>query len=428
MSERRTGTGGDVSGEAPDRWPYVRTRRMAEQRWLLDATIHQLGVDWDQGRSRYTMYPAGLDAEPDFARVRERVRKFDDIHREFATAARRRERLAEEAEEAGRAVEAREHAFVASILWGNAQWPLFGNSPTVLGYGRHKVACYDTFIRHAPHPVRRVEIPFGGGSLPGSLHLPLGASGRLPCFVQIGGMDSFKEHQVAMYGDKFLERGIARLAVELPGQGEALTGGLFVTETSAIDAGRAILDWVRLQDELDPGRVAIGGNSFGSFWATQVAASVDGLAGCAVVGVIHEPGMHAIFETASPTFKARFMYMSGFDDEDAFDAFAAHLDLRPLAGGVRCPYLVLAGEDDELSPIEHTFELLRAIPSPSQLVVYQGERHSLGAGAAASFGPNRHHVVADWVADRFAGRPAEDRFLHVDGTGRVHDQHPTWRD
>ncbi|MGH7505475.1 MAG: alpha/beta hydrolase family protein, partial [Longimicrobiales bacterium] len=334
-----------MTGDERDDWPYVRTRRMREQRWLLDATIRQLGVDWDQGRSRYTMYPAGLDAEPDFVRVRERVRKFDDIHRQFAAAGRRRELLGEAAEAAGRTVEAREHAFVASIMWGNAQWPLFGNSPLVLDYGRHKVTNYERFIRHAPHPVRRIEIPWADAMLPGYFHRPAGLEGRLPCFIQIGGMDSFKEHQVSMYGDKFLERGVARLAVELPGQGEALTRGLFTSATSAIESGRAIVDWVRAQPDVDPERVAIGGNSFGSFWATQVAASVEGLAGCAVVGVIHEPGMHAIFETASPTFKARFMYMSGYDDEAAFDAFAATLDLRPVAAQVACPYLVLAGED-----------------------------------------------------------------------------------
>ena len=34
-----------------------------------------------------------------------------------------------------------------------------------------------------------------------------------------------------------------------------------------------------------------------------------------------EPGGHTIFEEASPTFKKRFMYMSGFTDEAEFDEF-----------------------------------------------------------------------------------------------------------
>jgi dienelactone hydrolase len=410
-----------------DDYEYVRSRRMLEQEWLLDGAIRQLGVDWDQARSRYTMYAAGLDAEPDFARVRGRIRKFDDIAREFAAAGDRRERLSDEAERDGRTIEAREHAFVASILWGNAQWPLFGNSPRNLDYGRHKADCFDRFIRHAPHPVRRVEIPFGGASLPGYLHLPASGTGPFPCAIQVSGMDSFKEHQVALYGDKYLERGIARLSVELPGQGEALTRGLFVTHDGAAEAGRAIAGWLAEQPELAVGRFAVIGNSFGSFWATQIAAAVPELAGCAVVGVIHEPGMRSIFESASPTFKARFMYMANLPDEDAFDGFAAGMDLRSVAGSIASPYLVLAGEDDELSPLENTFALLRGISAPAQLVVYEGERHSVGGSSAAQFGPNRHHLVAGWIAERLAGVPASDRFLHVDSSGRVTEQDPMWR-
>jgi dienelactone hydrolase len=413
--------------EAADPFPYVTTRRLREQRWLLDATIRQIGIDWDQGRSRYTAYPAGLDAEPDFARIRERVRKVADIHREFAAAAQRRERLSEEAEADGRTVEAREHAFVASILWGNAQWPLFGNSPLVLALGDRKTACYDRFIRHAPHPVRRVEIPFGSQSLPGLLHLPRTGSAPFPLFIQIGGMDSFKEHQVSMYGDKVLERGMARLSVEIPGQGVALERGLFVTETSAAEAATAIMAWARREPDLLTERTVLAGNSFGSFWAMQMAAAIGDLAGCAVSAVIHEPGMHEIFETASPTFKARFMYMAGYDDEEAFDEFARRLDLRPIAGSVRCPVLVLAGEDDELSPIQHTLDLLTRIPAPVDLLVYRGEKHSVGGGPAAAFGPNRHHVVAGWALDRVRGLPAVDRFRVVETTGGVDERTPPWR-
>jgi dienelactone hydrolase len=410
-----------------DDYPYVRSRRMLEQEWLLDGAIRQFGVDWDQARSRYTMYAAGLDAEPDFARVRARIRKFGDIAREFAAAGERRERLSAEAERDGRTIEAREHAFVASILWGNAQWPLFGNSPRNLAYGRHKADCFDRFIRHAPHPVRRVEIPFGDASLPGYLHLPSRGDGPFSCAIQISGMDSFKEHQVALYGDKYLERGIARLSVELPGQGEALTRGLFVTHDGAAAAGRAIAAWLADQPEVGGQPFAIVGNSFGSFWATQIAAAVPELAGTAVVGVIHEPGMRSIFEAASPTFKARFMYMANLPDEDEFDAFARQMDLRPVAGEIHAPYLVLAGEDDELSPLENTFALLHEIPAPAQLVVYEGEKHSVGGSTAAQLGPNRHHLVAGWLADRLAGTPATDRFLHVDSIGRVTELEPPWR-
>ena len=46
-------------------------------------------------------------------------------------------------------------------------------------------------------------------------------------------------------------------------------------------------------------------------------------------------------------FKDRHMWMAGFHDEDKFDAFAKTLTLDGLAGKITCPYLSVAGEDDD---------------------------------------------------------------------------------
>jgi len=407
-------------GSAGGRPVERRMRRWEEQRWLLDAVIGAAGLDWDQGRSRYLVHPCGLDAEPDFARARQRVRKFADISREFAQAAGRREALAQAALAEGRTVTAREHAFIASVLWGAAQWPIFENTPENIEYDERKVRCYETFMAQAPHPVRRVEIPFGNASLPAYLHLPRESQGRVPCVLTISGMDTFKEIATAMYGDKLLERGIARLCIDGPGQGECCTRGITVTATNHADAGRAAFEWLKGQPEIDPERLGLYGISMGSFWATQVAAAVPGLRGCAVAFVCHEPGMQTLFNTSSPTFKLRFMYMAGYEAEAEFDAFAATLSLEGLAERVTCPYLVIAGEDDELSPIEHTYRLLEQVRAPKQLVVYQGERHSLGGGLASQLGPNRNTLVADWFADRFAGRELRSERVYVDTSGVSH--------
>lgn len=406
---------------------YVVTRRLAAQRWLLDATIRMVGVDWDQGRTRSALKPCGLAADGDFARVRARVKKFSDIHREFAQAAQSRERRAEQARDCGHAVESREHWFVASVLWGCAEWPLFGHTHLSAHYSERKLACFAEYIAVSAHPIRRVEIPIAGQAMPGYLHLPRHLDGPYPCVLSIGGMDGFKEKRVAMYGDELLERGVAELVVEIPGQGEALARGMVMSHDSTAAAGRAIGRWIGQQPELDAGRVGIWGSSFGSFWSPVIASTGEPFAACAVAGVVHEPGMHALRELASPTFKARFMFMCGFTDEDEFDAFAAELDLRPYAERLSCPQLVVAGEDDELSPIHNTFELLSHIPSAVSLVLYQGEKHSAGGASSSTLGPNRNHLIADWLADRLAGRAAADSYCYVDTSGQMHEREPVWR-
>ena len=39
-----------------------RVRRWHEQRWLLDAVVQSVGMEWDQPRLAYTLLPCGPEA------------------------------------------------------------------------------------------------------------------------------------------------------------------------------------------------------------------------------------------------------------------------------------------------------------------------------------------------------------------------------
>ena len=398
-----------------------RMKRWQEQRWILDNIIKTVGVEWDQNRIGYTLGPCGPDATFDFMGVRTRVQKFTDISREFGKAASRREAIGRRFEEEGRMVAARENFFIASLLYGSAQWPIFENSEENIALNKKKVDCYLKYAQYADHEIRKVEIPFGNQSLPGYLHLPIRRpSGKLPCILSIDGMDGFKEMIHSLYGDRFLERGIASLAIDGPGQGECCVRNIHVTATNFKDAGRATLAWMRAQPELDPDRIAVSAVSFGSFVGTQVASIDDRIKGCAVAFVCHEPGFNTIFNMASPTFKLRFMYMAGYEDEDKFDKFANTLTLEGIGEQIKCPYLAIAGEDDELSPIEYTYELFNRIKAPKQLVLYQGEKHALHSTSSTALGPNYGVYMAEWIKDRLDGKPMESKSIMVDLSGQTH--------
>src|ERR1700752_5384235 len=81
-----------------------RVRRFDEQRWLIDNVIRANGIDWDQPRSLYIHLPCGIEANADFAGIRERVKKMADIGPAFAAVARRREAKANAAAQADRKV------------------------------------------------------------------------------------------------------------------------------------------------------------------------------------------------------------------------------------------------------------------------------------------------------------------------------------
>jgi dienelactone hydrolase len=396
------------------------TRRWTEQRWLIDNVIRSVGIDWDQPRSINYNAPCGPEANADFAGIRERVKKYADISPAFETAARRREARARAAEEAEEWVTARQNYFIAAVQYAAAQWPYDENNDKNLSLNQRKRECYLNYAKHADRKVEAAWIPFQGKALPGWFHLPSGYSGgRIPAVVAIPGMDGFKEASVAMYGDRWLTRGIAVLSIEGPGQYESAVLGIPVSMPNWVEAGRAIMDWMAARPEVDAQRVGVIGQSFGSLFATIACAGEPRYRACAVTATCLEPGCHTIFEEASPTFKQRFMYMSGYTDEAAFDEFRRTLSWEGHAENIRVPYLCVAGEADELSPLAHTERLVATLRGPKRLVVYQDCRHSVGNVPATNLGPTPAVMVADWMHARLAGKPFASERWFVEASGRV---------
>ena len=401
-----------------------KVKRWKDQRWLIDSVIAAIGMEWDQPRLNYTMYPAGPDAIADFRAVGMRVRKFADMHREFAAAAQRREVKAQSFEREGRNVSARESYFIAALLYSAARWPIFESNAKSIAYNNRMIACYDRFAALMNRPIERVEVPFGNGkSLPGYLHLPRapGRGERFPCAIGIDGMDGSKEIMCSMYGDKFIERGMAHFIYDGPGQGECTYRDILVTETNHMDAARAVYNWLSRHPHVDAERTVIWSVSMGSFFGLQAAAALgDMVRGVAVAFVCHEPGLTSLMNRSSPSYKMRFMYMSGYSDEDEFDRFMERFSLMPIAGGIKCPVLIQAGEDDELSPLEFSDELAGRIRTPKKLVIYEGERHAIGGNNLSSYlGENWFTMLADWCLDRIEGKLAPNERVFINALGQA---------
>jgi dipeptidyl aminopeptidase/acylaminoacyl peptidase len=237
--------------------------------------------------------------------------------------------------------------------------------------------------------------------------------------INVPGMDSYKEIQSALYGDRFLNRGFAVLNIDGPGQYEAPMLGIYFSMENWVAAGKAVCDWLAKRPEVDMGKVVLSGTSFGTFFGTLATAHEPRISACAVISVCHEPGCHTIFEEASPTFKKRFMYMSGITDEAEFDKMRQGMTWEGHADKVKVPYLCVAGEFDELSPVSHSERLVAAVKGPKRIVVYQDSRHSVGNVPAANLGPFPPTLVADWLADRVAGKPFPSEHWFVRNNGQI---------
>jgi dipeptidyl aminopeptidase/acylaminoacyl peptidase len=387
-------------------------RRLRELRWVIDNTIAAVGVDWSWPLSRVVLGATCAELHPQITMAINRMKKLADISREFGKIAERSEAIARMAESEGHFVTAREHYFSAANLYAAAQWPIWEDDhERNLQLGRKKNECYGKYIQFAAHPIEKVEIPFEGNSLPGYLHLPVERQGKLPCVLAIGGMDGWKEAGSPIYGHKFLERGIAVLAMEGPGQFESCIRKIRCTTDNFARAGKEMLDFLVKHPAIDAEKIALTGISMGSFWVPQILAYDSRPKAAAVGSVCQEPGMKTIFNEACPSFKTRFMWMAGYEDEAAFDKFAQTLSLRGVGAKIKCPVLIVAGEDDELSPIRYTYEFYNELKGPKKLLVYEGQKHSVPA-------PVTQTKFADWLKDRLDGKPMDSEIITVEMGGR----------
>ncbi len=399
--------------------PHVR--RFEEQRWLLDNVIRANGIDWDQPRSIYLSSPCGPEANADFAAVRMRVQKLADATPAFEAVAKRREGRAQTFEKDGALVSARDNYFMASVHYGAAMWPIDETNEQNIALNQRKRECYLNYARLADHRVEEAWVPIGNGKeLPAWFHLPYGYSGgKVPAVMIIPGMDSFKETSVSLYGDRWLSRGIAVLAIDGPGQYECPLIDILFSMQAWEATAKGTMDWLVARPEIDAERIGVSGTSFGTLFGTVCAGSEPRYKAAAITAPCLEPGCHTIFQEASPTFKQRFMFMSGITNEADFDEFRESITWRGYAEKIAMPFLCLSGESDELSPLHNVEEMFAAMRGPRQLVIYQDCRHAIGTVPSTNLGPFATGLVADWMAARLAGKPFASERWFVEASGRV---------
>ena len=258
-------------------------KRFQEQRWLLDNTIRSNGIDWDQPRSIYISAPCGPEGTADIVGVRERVKKMGDIAPAFEAVARRREAKAKAAEEAGSKVTARDNYFMAAVYWGAAQWPYDQNDEPNVACHLKKRECYTKYAALADHKVEAAWIPFKDTALPAWFHLPPNyKGGNIPVVINVPGMDSYKEIQSALYGDRFLNRGFAVLNIDGPGQYEAPMLGIYFSMENWVATGKAVCDWLAKRPEIDMCKVVARAPASARCSAPWLTAHEPRVSACAV--------------------------------------------------------------------------------------------------------------------------------------------------
>jgi pimeloyl-ACP methyl ester carboxylesterase len=371
-------------------------RQRDGQQWILDYLVMTTGRDRNFGVD-HQLWP--LHA----------ARNSRMVARVMTSQGEDFERLARASKAAGHHRTARVVFHKAVQAYKTAQHAVMSNGPVKSYIYSRLNACYDEIIALADGAIERVEIPFEGRTFPGLLHLV--DDRARPTVLYVPGMDATKEQDPDPNNNVFAARGFNVLVIDGPGQGESNLREIWVTDDNYERAASAAIDVLVPRPEVDATRLAVLGLSMGSFWACRTAAYDSRVrAVAAAMGVFMDK--RYIFDLDSPHFKQMFMYMSGTDDEDEFDAMAERMTLRGYGSRIRCPTLLCNGEFDPLCPLEDAYELYEELAGPKELWVAGGEAHRLrwvdGLGGMSVL-----PWCLDWLSDALDGRVVEGHAREV---------------
>src|SRR5436305_10360914 len=155
----------------------------------------------------------------DYQTLASRIERWEDWSREWSACAAVHEQLGLQAEAQRYYTSAGFHYFQAAITYHFGKF-VFVQNPTALREAHeHVVQTYQRALPYFDFPGERVAIPYEqGGTMYGILRKPW-HSPKPPVVILVPGLDSVKE-ELHNYGDDFLRRGLAVLAIDGPGQGE----------------------------------------------------------------------------------------------------------------------------------------------------------------------------------------------------------------
>jgi dipeptidyl aminopeptidase/acylaminoacyl peptidase len=271
---------------------------------------------------------------------------------------------------------------------------------------RDCLRCFGQGLARRFPQISRAEVPYEDTTLP-AWWLRADTDKPAPTVVMFDGLDNAKEMSVLFGGIEISKRGIHVLAIDGPGQGEALRLRNIPSRYDYEVPAGAAYDYVAARPEVDPARVAVMGFSMGGYYAPRAAAKDHRFAACVAWGGhfdYHEAWVRRrrIMESGGTKISApgfQLPWVLGMPDMDACMKKLEDYTLNGVAHDLVCPFFCLHGENDTIVPLEFAQRLYQAVGASNKtlrvLTAYEG-------GSEHCQEDNRQvgaNIVADWLAD-----------------------------
>jgi alpha-beta hydrolase superfamily lysophospholipase len=277
-----------------------------------------------------------------------------------------------------------------------------------LGIYRKCLRCFHEGLKRRHPNIEFVDVPYEGASLPAYFMRSPVAKGPAPTIVLFDGLDNCKEMSVLFAGIELGFRGFHTLAIDGPGQGEALRLRNLPTRYDYEVPGTAAYEYVAARKDVDAKRVAIMAYSAGGYYAPRAAAFEQRYCACVAWGPHYD--YHAVWEKRWNAMKAapdnvatshfQLPWVMGVADMDTAMEKLKKFTLAGVAERITCPMLVCWGEEDKLTSRDIAEKLYSSVGSKDKTL----KIFSVEDGGFEHCQMDNRQVGTDYIADWLSAR------------------------
>lgn len=330
----------------------------------------------------------GIDLN-DFRNVTDQIEIWDQWFDAWFAMGLKHEELAKKALEQERYRSAATHFVQASMNYHFGKF-LFVHDMQKLALGSQKaVYCYQQALPLMSPPGTAVQIPFEGAYLPGYLRLPKQVV-KPAVVIIVCGLDSTKE-EMHNIEELLLERGMATLAFDGPGQGEMEFS--FNIRPDYEKAIIASVNFLERRAEVDVSRVGLMGISLGGYYVCRGASADKRIKAVVEVAGPFCFGEH--WQDEPPLTRQAFHVRSGAVDEAESEFLAKKLTLERVVTNISCPLLVVHGKLDRVIAVEEAYKIYEQASGPKELLLLDEGNHVCN-NLPYMYRP----YASDWLAKR----------------------------
>jgi pimeloyl-ACP methyl ester carboxylesterase len=280
-------------------------------------------------------------------------------------------------------------------------------------------------------PMRPVEIPFEGTTLPGYF-LEIDGTPR-PTVLMVGGGDTFREDLFYFAGYPGWKRGYNVLMVDLPGQGITPNRGLHFQVDMNLPIS-TILDWLEENALVKPVQIAMYGVSGGGYFTAQGVASdsrvqawiaatpiydVSQVFSVEMGAALKTPGwlMNAVMQISGAINQSAEINLAKYAWQFGTNNFKTAIDQVMVQAktvdfhSINCPSLFLISEGEGPELLRQTREVYEDFVKRGVNVNLQEFTAAQGADGHCQLNNLRfaHSVVFDWLDQLFYHDPGDIR-------------------